>query len=369
MDTVKIMAPAREKECGICGKVFAVTNALQKYCPECRTGSDRKLAWMSQNIEMSKRRYGNGQPPQPKKCFCGNCGKKFDAYIHVKKFCSKKCEQEYILKHTICSCGKSRAEATDDGIISPHGVWFCCEEHMYQHARDVGAFKVCPCCGKEFFFKNTTYCSKECYKKDLPRISRLRAMEKAKPESICKECGKEYLKADAKKSMFNIDGFCSIGCRRKFYEKTMTGTMSQCVVCGTDFFRSANENIFSCCSEECARKERANFISYQNRQSEERAAKIQLIKEEAAKRKEEKRKKREEQGLAPCAKRKSGPRQKPKYKDASAFDPEWIKKNGLCGICRTPYKDCTWMQTKFRVKPEGALYENSKIVVCPFFKG
>lgn len=362
MNAVKITVPVKERECGICGKPFVVTHQTQKYCPDCRTSSDRKLVWITQNIEASKRRYDQVETPKKYNCVCVHCGKNFEAWVALKYFCSKRCKNEYELEHTVCAyCGKSILNSDGEGVRNPNNVWFCSKEHEIAHAYKLGHFKTCPECGTDFFYKNTTYCSRECAQKSLSRIQKLKAEERKNPEAVCKECGKTFLKASIEKSMFHLHGFCSIECRRKHFEKTMTGTMELCRVCGKDFFKSVDESIVSFCSEACAELDHVRYQEEMKKISEERE-RLRHIKEEEKRRKQEERElKRKE--------RNNKKRKKRDYLDASTLDPEWIRQNGLCGICRTPYKECTWMRTNFSVKPAGAFYENSKIVSCPCFKG
>ena len=48
---------------------------------------------------------------------------------------------------------------------------------------------------------------------------------------------------------------------------------------------------------------------------------------------------------------------------------EYIRQNGLCGICKTPYSDCERMQSGFRLIPKGARYVEGKIRHCPKYRG
>ena len=47
----------------------------------------------------------------------------------------------------------------------------------------------------------------------------------------------------------------------------------------------------------------------------------------------------------------------------------YIRQNGLCGICKTPYLDCERMQSNFRIIPKGAKYVDGKIQYCPKYRG
>ena len=47
----------------------------------------------------------------------------------------------------------------------------------------------------------------------------------------------------------------------------------------------------------------------------------------------------------------------------------YIRQNGLCGICKTPYLDCERMQSNFRIIPKGAKYVDGKIQYSPKYRG
>ncbi len=355
-----------ERECEICGILFPITHHGQKYCPDCRKGANRKKEVMAQKIIASVRRYGNGsEKPKAYDCVCENCGKHFESWLNVKHYCSKTCAKEYARNHTCCAfCGVNLIQSEKEGIWD-NGVWYCNEEHRIEQARRLGTLHICPHCHKEFVGYNKTYCSKECFQADIPRRAAERKAEREKPERVCRECGKIYLKANTEKNQFGtlLKDFCSIECRRTYYENKNMGSMDHCTVCGKDFYRSAGE-VRLICSEECALKE--------DREREARIAKEKAIEE---KRREEKRAEKDRKKLelekAREEKRKTGkaPIKKRVYKDASVLDPAWVLENGLCGVCKTSYKDCSLMQTGFRVKPDGAVYKDSKIISCPIYRG
>lgn len=355
-----------ERECEICGILFPVTHHGQKYCPDCRKGANRKKEVMAQKIIASVRRYGNGdEKPKVYNCVCENCGRHFESWLHIKHYCSKTCEKEYARNHTYCAFCKASLIQSETGGIWDAGIWYCSEEHRIEQARRLGTLKTCPHCHKEFVGLNRTYCSKECFRADIPRRSAERKAEREKPERICKACGKTYLKIDVEKSMFGtlLKDFCSIECRRTYFENQSMGHMDCCSVCGKDFYRSAGE-VRAICSEGCAKRE--------ERERKARIAQEKAIEEKRRKEKrEEKERKMLELEIAREEKRKTGktPTKKRTYRDASELDPTWVLENGLCGVCKTSYKDCSLMQTGFRIKPDGAVYKDSKIVSCPVYKG
>lgn len=89
---------------------------------------------------------------------------------------------------------------TEKKKLWDNGVWYCSEKHRIEQARQLGTLHICLRCHKEFVGYNKTYCSKECFQADIPRRAAERKAEREKPERICKECGRIYLKTDAKKA-------------------------------------------------------------------------------------------------------------------------------------------------------------------------
>lgn len=353
---VKMTAP--EKECEICGRIFTVTNPRQKYCPDCRTASGHKKEKMKRIYAANQRKYDTWQKednPQIIENVCVNCGKTFCSTGYSRDYCSNACKKAFHIAHTKCAwCGKPQSE-TDDQTDHYGHPWFCCPEcrkkNDYAAAKKNGRLKKCLVCGKEFIDKTPymtrKYCSRHCSAEGqkLEREKKDKELQKIRETGIstCMECGKTY--RINKNAFFHFDHFCSIECRRKYYEKNVNGTMRQCPVCGKDFFWSLNEPApvynMPVCSEKCAQAVLAEEVE-KARIEKEKAA------EESAKKKREK------------SARKKG-------RKAEDLDPAWVEKNGLCGICRTPYADCTRMQTNFRIKPKGAVYHDSKIVKCPLF--
>ena len=64
------MKVKEERECGICGIMFEVTNRNQKYCPECRKYSDRKKKRAERNMHESYKNSGMQRMKEP----CRYCG-------------------------------------------------------------------------------------------------------------------------------------------------------------------------------------------------------------------------------------------------------------------------------------------------------
>lgn len=372
-----------EKECGICGKLFTVTNPQQKYCPECRDQSGHKRDHMERIYASNRRKYDRWEREDHPKALdniCENCRKHFVTYRMHETYCSDRCKREFHISHTKCAwCGKPESE-TDDTRDLFGREWFCCPEHKrlwkIEAARKNGTLKTCPVCGKGFI-DNTKeqkrkYCSRSC-----SSVGRAEEWDKEQEEqkriretgvSTCLECGKTYPYDESK--FYHFYHYCSVGCLRKHSERTLTGVMKQCSVCGKLFFWSAEEPEpafgYNACSEECAQvllKREAEQKRREKERREAEAARIQKEKEERAMERE----KRKEERLAAAKEGKKAPRPKRAKRNADDLDQQWVEKNGLCGICRTPYADCTLMQTNFRVKPNGAVYHDSKIIRCPLF--
>lgn len=253
-----------EVECPACGKIFTITNASQKYCPDCRKHPNA-VRDMQRNIVNSKwhNEYAS-RKPEPVHKTCENCGKDFTYWTgmhHVhqdKRFCSPECRLEATAKETHCAyCGKLMWECPGDMWRPRDGhPWYCSEECRKKDARKkakaAGLLKKCRMCGKEFIAKETTakFCSKACATA-WSRSDEGKAERKRGP-AVCRECGKVLSGKEWRESLFSIKGFCSIACRRKHYAKTRTGRQEYCRICGRPFYWSAGEGDGFYCSEQCA---------------------------------------------------------------------------------------------------------------------
>lgn len=199
-----------EIECGICGAFFIQTNKLQKYCPDCRKSSGSKMRKMERNYSRSVRTYGTGRPVRECRNTCKQCGKEFISYKYEKDFCSRDCRVRYTLENTACvNCGKTMAGLGFTKIPYPiREKWLCsdecAEEWQWKIARQNGTVHTCPVCGKEYI-KDTKYCCRECYLKDVR--SKSKQEEPKKIMYYCGYCRKAF-------EVGTGDGtFCSPKCR------------------------------------------------------------------------------------------------------------------------------------------------------------
>lgn len=171
--------PFIEKECKACGISFLPTHHSQLYCEGCRKRGGKNTLRLAQEVERASIRNMATYYDidiEMRETQCQFCGKIFQYPAHIGKpkvppeFCSQKCKSNNRIAETKCQyCGKLMTE-TDD-IRDTYGhIWFCSEEckeaFKWDTARKEGKVRVCPICGKEFL-KDTTYCSKSCYKKAL----------------------------------------------------------------------------------------------------------------------------------------------------------------------------------------------------------
>lgn len=92
----------KEKECEACGAWFTPSRSNVKYCPNCRTHSDQIVRQMERNTQRNIDRYGYGQKNKKIQNVCKECGKIFISYLQPKDFCSKRCGDTYLVKHTSC---------------------------------------------------------------------------------------------------------------------------------------------------------------------------------------------------------------------------------------------------------------------------
>lgn len=273
---------------------------------------------------------------------CVICGDMFEAIRNTRQYCDK-CQK---------NSSKARKKMAYAIIVN--------KKHAgdYEKVKD----KTCEYCGKEFkTIRQQKFCCDTCEKRYkietntcqycgkllYPEVEYLGgAVHPACKEPAyrewalrkgwvrnCKHCGKEYYAKNDGQS------FCCRECSREYqkshpqeYIRTMlkaeTEKQYRCYVCKKIFNAKINsvfENSerMTVCSDECKKIAERKYCEY-------------LIKKkiEEAKAAEEERKKE-------------------------------IEQNGLCASCHTKYSDCEWMCSKFKIKPEGAKYKNSKVIECP----
>lgn len=98
----------KEKECEACGAWFTPSRSNVKYCPDCRIHSDQIVRQMERNTQHNIELYGYGQKPKKIQNVCKECGKIFISYLQPKDFCSKRCGDTYLVKHTSVHTVKSQ---------------------------------------------------------------------------------------------------------------------------------------------------------------------------------------------------------------------------------------------------------------------
>lgn len=312
----------KEKECEICGAWFAPNRSNQKYCPEC--GKDSTRAWRTLNKRMrySVARAGTGRPVSKTEKECEYCHKTFICYNGITSaYCSKACELADKIQKTKCAyCGKPMLE-TDDRRDVPSYNWYCSpecrEKNMFRIARENGTLKTCPNCGKEFY-KNSVYCSNECYLEDRERKKKHTAYLKEKGLKVCAECGKEFSGATK---------FCSEKCAVSHKAKE-PHVYKECVICKKMFLCPASEMTLPLCSDKCSQE-------YDHRKALKKQQKKMMATEAF------------------------------KEKKRAAAEEKYVAENGLCSICRTSYKNCERMQSNYTASPEGSVFSGSLVIKCP----
>ncbi len=147
----------KEKECEACGAWFTPSRSNVKYCPNCRTHSDQIVRQMERNTQRNIDRYGYGQKNKKIQNVCKECGKIFISYLQPKDFCSKRCGDTYLVKHTSCAYCKKPMTMDDDVHDVKYGTWLCsdtCKEKWaWVVARKNGTVHTCPNCGKRIYQK------------------------------------------------------------------------------------------------------------------------------------------------------------------------------------------------------------------------
>lgn len=138
----------KEKECEACGAWFTPSRSNVKYCPDCRIHSDQIVRQMERNTQHNIELYGYGQKPKKIQNVCKECGKIFISYLQPKDFCSKRCGDTYLVKHTSCAYCKKPMTMDDDVHDVKYGTWLCsdiCKEKWaWVVARKNGTVHTCP---------------------------------------------------------------------------------------------------------------------------------------------------------------------------------------------------------------------------------
>lgn len=266
---------------------------------------------------------------------CEICGVWFTASRKTQKYCpecGKHPEREKIrlrknLQESIyrCGTGRKREEVTcvcrncGKEFKTYNKVPFCSDSCKIEYAIKS---TTCAFCGKKmtdtddqrYMSGRPWYCSETC--KDNYRWKR--AIENGEVKT-CPECGKPFIEKERT--------YCSMTCYKKHLAKHGVKRVPQtvkkrCIVCGKVFDCSVDGLMNPVCSRECA-----SILDKRNR------------KKADSEKKDLSQKKRK----------------------------EYIESNGLCGICRTSYKDCERLQSNFTASPEGSCFSGSLVIKCPKF--
>lgn len=355
------METLTEKECEICGIWFTPKKSFQKYCPDCGKDSTRAWRTMHKHMKYSVARVGTRRPVTRTEKKCVYCGKEFVCYNgHVSDYCCKVCETADKIRNTFCAyCGKPMLETDDQRDMSGH-LWYCSAEckdkNLFQVAKENGTLKKCPNCGKEFY-KDSTFCCRSCYLEDVEKKKRYNRYLKDHGIRVCAECGKEYT---------GVDKFCSAECAAE-HKKKEPHAYRECSVCGKLFLCPTSEMSFPICSDKCRQelskkkpsrprsaKAGWNFCKscgkkYYNSHPSTFCCK-ECYMEDLKKRKSE--------GKVTRTTRK-------KEKEETAAEEKYISENGLCSICRTPYKSCERMLSNYTASPKGSVFSGSLVIKCP----
>lgn len=276
---------------------------------------------------------------------CQICGVFFDTDKSIQKYCPEcgkdtrraKKDLDYHMRESLYRCGTGRTKQAQNNTCNQcHKIFITYEWNPGEFTRD--------------------FCSKKC--REEYHIA----------HTFCRQCEKPMLETDDQRDMYGKNWFCSDSCREEFEWEIArkNGMIKNCPVCGKEFIKKTTY-----CSRACyliaPKKVKPPEMKIEICAVCGRFFKRPMTKEiitplcsgecrniyrlqeerEALERKELERKKLEE---------------KPKNKLE-----DFIKENGMCGICMTPYPDCERMQTNFRMSPKGAYFENGKIIRCPKF--
>lgn len=153
---------------------------------------------------------------------CEQCGKEFDPRWKDNRFCSLECSQEYI-----------------------------------RQTMTTRKMQNCIVCGKPFLgeaYRESKYCSRECYKADWHNAHKEKKPRVRSAESIAKQKEREQRKAqekaqaaDRKKEQKEIKKLCAILRKREKQLQTCV-----CQECGREFHPTTSRQV--CCSKRCQNK-------------------------------------------------------------------------------------------------------------------
>lgn len=268
--------------CLLCGKEYAVTGGIQKYCQECAKNAYQN----EQNRKKSSAEYMRMQAKAEQIAHtCAVCGKTYTA-PSWKVTCSDECAEklaeinaqrpEYLLngkRQTLRIC-----RICGETFYDPRtGITLCRKCASEQKRKAVLKEHICKSCGSTFIGGTRAYycpdCRIEVNKKRQRDHKRNGASRKLGSTDICELCGKEYTVTSG------IQRFCK-ACgeektkqqNRESAKKRMNKIIQSgnrpsrsvqrvCVVCGAAF---TSNNSALTCSPECSQKLRIYRQSEKN---------------------------------------------------------------------------------------------------------
>lgn len=268
---------------------------------------------------------------------CEICGVWFTPYRKTQRYCKdcgkhsgyKQRELQHNLNASIARCGTGR---------QPEAVTCICKR-CGQHFTTYGAAKP--------------YCSKNC------------KIEDAIADTVCENCGKKMTDTEDQRYMSGRPWFCSDACRNEHKWKSAKeqGRIKVCPECGKEFI---NKNI-TFCSKECYKHNIEKYgrpkpaVQTLIRQCTVCGKPFNCSVDDL----------RNPICSPDCKSVYQKKRKKLKMKNQKAVQnqkkQDFINKNGLCGICRTSYKDCERLQSNFTASPEHSCFSGSLIIKCPKF--
>lgn len=208
---------------------------------------------------------------------------------------------------------------------------------------------ICMICKKEFLsYHEETVCNSQVCR-DTMRIR----------STSCKYCHKPMTETDDQHVTTKYEKwFCSDACKQAYeYQKNKeNGYIHTCQQCGKEFIRKTKHAKF--CSKECYNKSLKN-----NTARQETYVCVNCHKQfQTAKRR---------MFCTPeCEQEYNNKHKTPVKRPVNKTTQVPVKKQvtkSLCADCNTPYPDCEYMRSNFRIKPKGAKYENSIIIECPHY--
>jgi len=295
--------------------------------------------------EFAKEEFNTDLKRISKECII--CGTSFEAKTSIRKYCDQ-CQKnpKKAREYMEAAIGRSKYYTGERYALKTKRCFYCDKEFVTTTER-----KYCSdICERRYKIENNTciYCGELLY----PEIQTIgKTMHPACKEAYykakgryrkCENCNKEYY------AKHESQRFCCYECSKPVLKKnTVAQICYTCCICKQMFTIPRNRRFDkypeqAICSNVCetrykeaeAKRIEALNLSLRNQQIK----KMDQAKREREKKQEEK------------------------------FQKE-VEQCGLCGFCKTSYKDCDLMQSEFRVKPKGAKYNgNGKIVICPKFR-